>query len=77
MGEQRHFENFVDHILSDDDSELGKTKAELNYALHCLEREIAICARTQARLEYMESKYGKIDWDAQPASTPDLHGEGG
>ena len=47
--EQSHFEKFVDHIISDDDSELGKVKAERDYALHCLEREIAICAQTQAK----------------------------
>src|SRR5712664_1298227 len=49
MAEQSHYEKFVDHIVSDDDSELGKTGAERDYALHWLEREIAICSRTQTR----------------------------
>ena len=49
MSEHTHFGAFVDHITSDDDSELGKMRAERDYALHCLEREIAICAQTQMR----------------------------
>ena len=48
MTDLTHFGAFVDHIMSDDDSELGKMKAERDYALHCLEREIAICTKTQA-----------------------------
>jgi hypothetical protein len=44
------FQKFVDHVMSDDDSELGRTKAELAYALHCLEREISICHHTDAAL---------------------------
>ena len=50
MTEPSHFESFVDHIMSDDESELGKAKAERDYALHCLEREIAICANTRRLL---------------------------
>ena len=46
---ETHYEKFVDHIMSDDDSELGKIKAERDYALFSLEREIAICAQTQAQ----------------------------
>lgn len=49
MSEPTHFEKFADHIISNDDSELGRVKAERDYALHCLEREIAICANTQAK----------------------------
>jgi hypothetical protein len=65
MAEQpsEHFQGVVDYVMGDDESELAKTKAELAYALHSLEREISICAETQRRLEYMENKYGKIDWD--------------
>src|SRR5258707_741647 len=44
---ETHYEKFVDHIMSDDDSELGRVKAERDYALFSLEREIAICARVQ------------------------------
>ncbi|MEY9806927.1 hypothetical protein ABIF30_006534 [Bradyrhizobium elkanii] len=45
-----HFEKFAEHIMSDDDSELGKVKAERDYALHCLEREIALCSQAETRL---------------------------
>jgi hypothetical protein len=48
-----HFQAVVDHVISDDDSELAKTKAELAYALHALEREIAIAQSEQARCEVM------------------------
>lgn len=55
MTDQTHFEKFASHILGDDESELGKVKAERDYALHCLEREIAICARTDAAfLAYLQ-----------------------
>jgi hypothetical protein len=50
MTDHTDFGAFVDHVMSDDDSELGKVKAERDYALHCLEREIAICADTQRLL---------------------------
>ena len=44
-----HFKEVVDFVMSDDNSELAKKKAELSYALFSLEREIAICQRTQAQ----------------------------
>lgn len=50
-----HFQAVVDHVMSNDDSELAKTKAELAYALHALEREISICANTR-RLLWMVVK---------------------
>lgn len=59
-----HFQDVVSYVMGDDVSDLAKTKAELAYALHALEREIAICGETQRRLNYMEERYGKIDWDA-------------
>jgi hypothetical protein len=44
MVETEHLADMVAYVMGEDESELGKTKAELAYALHCLEREIAICA---------------------------------
>jgi len=61
MTENTHFEAFVDHIISDDDSDLGKMKAERDYALHCLEREIAICAQTQARNDVLVKALKKVE----------------
>jgi hypothetical protein len=43
-----HFENVASYVMGDDDSELAKVKAERDYALHCLEREIFICHQTDA-----------------------------
>lgn len=48
MGE--HLADVVAYVMGEDDSELGKVKAELAYALHALEREIAICADTRRLL---------------------------
>jgi hypothetical protein len=59
-----NFQKIADYVMGYDDSELGLIKAERDYALHCLERETAICAEAQRRLDYMKEKYGKIDWDA-------------
>jgi len=44
-----HLDVVAAYIVGDDESELGKTKAELAYALMCLDREIAICAETDAK----------------------------
>jgi hypothetical protein len=55
MTEKSHYEQFVDYIMSDDDSELGRMKAERDYALHALEREIAIAHQAQARVEALEA----------------------
>lgn len=46
-----NFQKVADYVMSDDDSELAKTKAELAYALHALEREIAIAQSQQSRCE--------------------------
>lgn len=46
-----HFQSVVDHVMGDDDSELGKAHAERDYALHCLEREIAIAHAAEARCD--------------------------
>jgi hypothetical protein len=63
MADKTDFEKVVDHVMSDDDSELGKTRAERDYALHCLERELAICAKTQARCDALEDVLRRIyDW---------------
>lgn len=43
---ETHYEKFVEHVLSGDDSELGRVKAERDYALHCLERELAIAQKS-------------------------------
>jgi hypothetical protein len=69
MTEQTHFKDFVDHIMSDDDSELGKMKAERDYALHCLEREIAICANTQACNDALVKALNDIMQRANESST--------
>jgi len=44
-----HFQEVVDFVMSEDNGELGKTKAELAYALHSLEREIAIAHQAQTQ----------------------------
>jgi hypothetical protein len=49
MAEHTNFGEFANYILGNDESELAKTKAELAYALHSLEREITICQHTQER----------------------------
>jgi hypothetical protein len=48
MTEKTAYERFADHVLGDDDSELARAKAERDYALHCLGREVSICAQTHA-----------------------------
>ena len=55
-----HFNEVVDYVMGNDDSELAKTKAELAYALHALEREIAICAQTQERNEALKAALREI-----------------
>jgi len=42
-----HLQDVFDYVVGDDRSEMAKIKAEHAYALHALEREIAICAKTQ------------------------------
>jgi len=58
MGE--HLQEVADYVTGDDNSELAKTKAELAYALHCLEREISICAETQKQNEALMKALEKI-----------------
>jgi hypothetical protein len=53
--EPTHFEKFAAYVISNDDSELSFVKAERDYALHCLEREIAIAEQTRARVETLEA----------------------
>lgn len=55
MSEKTHFENVVDYVMADDYSDLGFVKAERDFALHCLEREIAIAQQAQARIEALEA----------------------
>jgi hypothetical protein len=55
-----HFQEVIDFVMGDDESELGKTKAELAYSLHCLEREIAICSQAQARNEALAKALAEI-----------------
>lgn len=59
--EKTHFEKVADYVVSDDDSELGKLKAERDYALHCLEREIAIAHQAQTRIEALELALREAD----------------
>ncbi|ANW00656.1 hypothetical protein LMTR13_11255 [Bradyrhizobium icense] len=57
MAEQSHLARFAEFVIGDDSSELGIARAERDYALHCLEREIAICARTHAAfLAYLQTE---------------------
>src|SRR5215469_10177511 len=44
-----HFQEVVDYVMGEDNSVLAKTKAELAYALHSLEREIGLCQKAEAR----------------------------
>jgi hypothetical protein len=46
-----HLADIVAYVSGEDDSELGRTKAELAYALHSLEREIAIAHSMQRQNE--------------------------
>jgi hypothetical protein len=39
-----HFQAVVDYVAGNDENELAKVKAERDYALHCLERELAIAS---------------------------------
>jgi hypothetical protein len=59
MTDPSYFEKVVAHVMRDDDSELGKVKAERDYALHALEREMAICHQAEetnaALVEYIQS----------------------
>lgn len=45
-----HFQEVVAYVMGDDESELSKTKAELAYALHSLERELAIAQAAQLEI---------------------------
>jgi hypothetical protein len=71
MSDQTRFGAFAAHIMSDDDSDLGKMKAERDYALHCLEREIAICAQTQAHNDALVS-FAKYVLEMDPESKAPL-----
>ena len=51
-----HFEKVADYVMSNDGSELSMVKAERDYALHCLEREIAIGEQDRARIEALEAE---------------------
>lgn len=56
MAEQSHLAKFAEFVIGNDSSELGIARAERDYALHCLEREIAICAKTDAAfLRYVQA----------------------
>ena len=58
--EQTHFERVVEHVMSDDESELGKSRAELAYALHSLEREIAINNQSFKRIETLSKALANL-----------------
>ena len=62
MSRKTHFAKFTDHIVSNDGSELSAAEAERDYALHCLERELAIAHRAQARIEALEAALREIEW---------------
>jgi len=50
MTEPTHFEKVVSYVMSNDRSELDNMRAERDYCLHCLEREIEIAHRAQVEL---------------------------
>jgi hypothetical protein len=54
---ETHYEKVVSYVMSNDKSEIANMTAERDYALHCLEREIYICARTHAAfLRYLQNE---------------------
>ena len=61
MSDQTHFEKVVSYVMSNDESELTKMTAERDYALHCLEREIAIAHHAQTRIEALEAALRAIE----------------
>lgn len=46
-----HLNDIATYVSGDDTSELAKTRAELAYALSCLDREMAIRAEADAKNE--------------------------
>ena len=60
MSDKTHFKKVVSYVMSNDKSELTNMTAERDYALHCLEREIAIAHHAQARIEALEAALRKI-----------------
>ncbi len=54
-------DDFINYVMSNDESELAKVKAELAFALHCLEREIGICAQTQEQLNQALAKIAALE----------------
>jgi hypothetical protein len=69
MSRKTHFEKFTDHIFSNDGSELSAVKAERDYVLHCLERELVIAHQARARIEALEAALQKLTED--PPATLD------
>lgn len=70
MPEQSHLAKFAEFVIGDDNSELGIARAERDYALHCLEREIAIAQSEQAKsaalvkaLERIANETTQWDWE--------------
>jgi hypothetical protein len=48
--QKSHFAKVAEFVTGGDTSEAGMAKAERDYALHCLEREMALCQQADARL---------------------------
>jgi len=61
MSEPTHFDRVADYVMSNDGSELSMVKAERDYALHCLEREIALAHQAQERIEALEAALRERD----------------
>jgi len=56
-----HLDKVLDWVMGDDDSKLAKVTSERDYALHWLEREIAISQQSDRRIEALEAALRKIE----------------
>jgi hypothetical protein len=66
--------DIVAYTAGEDVSELGKTKAELAYALHCLDRELAITKKLDHRIDdlvkALETARARIDYLGAACNDP-------
>jgi len=68
-----NFKEFVDYVIGDDDSELGRTKAELNYALHSLAWDMMLEAADEidrVRAGFMRYLQNENECNAGPTGKP-------
>lgn len=68
-----NFQKVADYVMGDDDSELAKTKAELAYALHALEREITIAQSEQSRSKALAKALKTL---CDEIADTEMHGDG-